>query len=268
MTWHPRQPRDEDVQREIRDHLDLEAEERECQGDPPAQAARAARLAFGNAALVAEDIHSAWGWAWVEPLALDVRHALRLIARQPSFSIIAVITVALGIGASTAIVGQVNAVFWKSLPVSRPTGLRLVAWTSPRPTFVAGPNVFAGPTVDDVETFGSFSYPAYAAMRDGARTFSDLACWSDLGEARPVVLGERGFGSVQFVSGNYFRALGVSAVVGRSIEPSDDAPGSWSPVAMISHAFLDARLWSTRGRHPTHARTERTSIRGDRCHAT
>jgi predicted permease len=168
---------------------------------------------------------------------LDVRHACRLWARNPGFSIIAVLTVALGIGASTAIVSQINAVFWKPLPVSRPSELRLLAWTSPRRSFVSGPNVFAGPKVGPTETFGSFSYSAYVAMRDGARADLDLACWADLGEARPVVLGDRGFGALQFVSGNYFRVLGVAAHVGRTLQPEDDALGAAAPVAMISHAF-------------------------------
>ena len=74
-------------------------------------------------------------------------------------------------------------------------------------------------------------------MRDGSRAFSGLACWADLGEARPVVLGDAGYGAVQFVSGNYFQTLGVPAVLGRTIQPDDDATGSLSTVAMISHAF-------------------------------
>ena len=184
-----------------------------------------------------EDVRATWGWGRVEEIALDVRHALRLWARNPGFSTIAVLTVALGIGASTAIVSQINAVFWKTLPVSRPSELRLVAWTSPRPSFVGLPNVFAGPKIGDTATFGTFSYPAYVAMRDGSRAFSDLACWADIGEARPVVLGDAGYGAVQFVSGNYFQTLGVPAIHGRTIQPDDDASGSLSPVAMIGHAF-------------------------------
>ena len=67
--------------------------------------------------------------------------------------------------------------------------------------------------------------------------FSDIACWADLGEARPVILGELGFGTVQFVSGNYFRTLGVRAALGRTIEPQDQSITGWSPVVMVSHRF-------------------------------
>ena len=173
----------------------------------------------------------------IERLWLDTRLAVRLWARTPGFTAIAIATIGLGIGASTALVGQVKAVFWTPLPVAAPDDLRFVAWTSPRRAFVLGPNVMAGPRVNGTDTFGTVSYPAYLAMRDESTTFSDVACWADLGEARPVILGELGFGTVQFVSGNFFRALGVRAALGRTIEPGDQANPGWSPVAVISHRF-------------------------------
>jgi predicted permease len=176
----------------------------------------------------------------------DIRHAIRLWLKSPGFSITAILTMAIGIGASTALMGQINAVFWKPLPVSQPQQLRVMAWTSPRYSFVVGPNVWPGPRINGHETFGSFSYPAYAAMRDQSRTFSDLACWSDLGESRPVVVGELGFAAAQFVSGNYFRTLGVAAALGRTIQPEDDGVNNWSPVVMISDRFW-ARVF---GRDP------------------
>ena len=173
----------------------------------------------------------------LERLWLDLRLAVRLWARTPGFTAIAVATIGLGVGATTALVGQVKAVFWTPLPVAAPHDLRFVAWTSPRRAFVLGPNVMAGPRVNGTDTFGTVSYPAYLAMRDEATTFSDIACWADLGEARPVILGELGFGTVQFVSGNFFRTVGVRAALGRTIEPEDHAYPAWSPVAMISHRF-------------------------------
>jgi hypothetical protein len=125
-------------------------------------------------------------------------------------------------------VAQIKAVFWTPLAVASPQDLRFVTWTSPRHPYVLGPNVMAGPIVDGVATYGTVSYPAYLAMRDDATAFSDIACWADLGEARPVILGELGFGSVQFVSGNFFRTLGVRAALGRTIEPEDHTIAGWS----------------------------------------
>ena len=186
---------------------------------------------------MAEEVRDAWGWMWLERCAMDVRVALRMWARTPGFSVTALLTIALGIGASTALFGQINAVFWKSLRVANANELRLVGWTSPRHPFVNGPNVIAGPRVGASDTFSSFSYPAYVAMRDGARSFTDLACWADLGEARPVTVGELGFGSVHFVSGNFFRTLGVAAHAGRTIEPHDDRGPAYTPVAVLSYRF-------------------------------
>lgn len=182
-------------------------------------------------------MRESWGWQWLERLWLDARLAVRLWARTPGFSAIAIATIGLGVGASTALVGQVKAVFWTPLPVTQPQDLRLVAWTSPRHPFVNGPNVMAGPPVNGADTFGTFSYPAYLDMRNGASAFADVACWADLGEARPVILGELGFGTAQFVSGNYFRTLGVRAALGRTIQPDDEPLNGWSPVVMISHRF-------------------------------
>jgi predicted permease len=178
-----------------------------------------------------------WGWQGLERFWLDTRLAVRLWARTPGFSSIAIVTIGLGIGASTALVGQIKSVFWTPLPVAAPQDLRFVAWTSPRHPYVFGPNVMAGPRVDGADTFGTVSYPAYLAIRDEATAFADVACWSDLGEARPVILGELGLGTVQFVSGNYFRTLGVRAAMGRTIEPQDQPTPGWSPVAMVSHHF-------------------------------
>jgi predicted permease len=184
-----------------------------------------------------DDRALAWGWMWLERLRLDIRHAIRLWARTPGFSLIAIITIALGIGASTAIVGQIDAVFWRQLPVSRPAELRFITWTSPRPQFVSGPNALTGPRIGDTQTYAGMSYPAYTALRDGSRMFSHVACWSDISEARPVVIGESGFGTIHFVSGNYFDTLGVRAAVGRTLVASDDPLGVLPAVAMISHPF-------------------------------
>ena len=135
----------------------------------------------------------------------DLRFAVRLLLKAPGFSVVAILTLALGIGASTAIFSQINAVFWKPLPVAKPGELRSLAWSAYRPPFVGGPNVIAGPKVGpngSVQTFGSVSYPAYRRLRDETRSFANLACWADLGETRPIVMRDHGFGAVHFVSGN------------------------------------------------------------------
>jgi hypothetical protein len=117
--------------------------------------------------LIKEDVREAWGTAWTERMRQDLAFAARLMRKAPGFTATAVLTLAIGVGASTAIFSQINAVFWKTLPVDRPQELRSLAWYAQKHPFVAGANVIEGPSVAGRETFGSFSYPAYKAMRDG-----------------------------------------------------------------------------------------------------
>src|SRR5437016_4245014 len=140
----------------------------------------------------------------VETLVQDVRYGWRMLIKSPGFSITAILTLAIGIGATTAIFSQVNALFWRKLPVRHPEQLRTMVWTSPKRGFVGGTQVNPGPRLPVVgETFSSYSYPVYKAMRDGAtKSFSDLAIWTDVGDIRPVIMGELGFGAIHFVSGN------------------------------------------------------------------
>jgi predicted permease len=172
---------------------------------------------------------------WIEGLPQDVVFAARLLRKNSGFSVTAILTLALGIGVTTTIFSQLNALFWKPLRVSRPIELRMLAWASAKPTFVAMPNVAPGPHLATGDTYGSFSYPAYVSMRDGLREMSPLACWADLGETRPVVMRDVGVGIVHFVSGNYFNVLGVDAAVGRLLTPSDDVPGTTA--AVVSYPF-------------------------------
>src|SRR3954462_808011 len=175
----------------------------------------------------------------LETLRQDITYGIRMLTKSPGFTATAVLTLAIGIGAPPAIFSQVNAIFWRKLPVSHPEQLRTMVWTSPKRGFVGGVQVNRGPRLPEVgETFSSYSYPVYKAMRDAtASSFSDLAMWTDVSDIRPVVMGELGFGSLHFVSGNSFRTLGIPTILGRPLQPEDDIEGSANAVAVISYRF-------------------------------
>ncbi|UCD49718.1 MAG: ABC transporter permease, partial [Phycisphaerales bacterium] len=158
-------------------------------------------------------------------LRQDIRHGVRVLRNSPGFTTVAVLTLALGIGANTAIFSLINALLLKSLPgVEAPHQLVLV-------TDNGWPNL---------------SYPLYEYLRDGSRSLSGLFVSPYIDKLRMRVPGS---GAVeaervwnQAVSGNFFSVLGVSAALGRTLTPNDDRPGDPQPVAVISHDLWRRRF--------------------------
>src|SRR3954466_6565139 len=122
MTWR-RKDRDAELERELRAHLDLEAAEFVELGASREEARFAAQRALGNTTYIQEEVRSMWGFQWLEVLGQDLRYGARQFARTPGFSIVAIITLALGIGANTAIFSAMNAILLRYLPVPNPQQL-------------------------------------------------------------------------------------------------------------------------------------------------
>ncbi|HXI39911.1 MAG TPA: ABC transporter permease [Bryobacteraceae bacterium] len=220
MGWWTRwfgrkQQRERDLDREIRAHLDLEAEEQAAAGVPRELAPYAARRAFGNVALFKEATREIWGWSSLERLSQDLRYAARILRKNPGFTTVAVLSLALGIGANTAIFSVLDAVLLRALPVRDPAQLVQLE------------------EVHEGQAYNFFSYPAFGLLRERNQVFSDVFAWA----ARGMNLGMGG--EVEpveglYVAGNYYASLGVPALLGRTLTPEDDRPAAPS-VAVLSH---------------------------------
>ena len=116
MRWWPTRDRHADLERELRSDLELEEEEQRQNGLSPEEAQYAARRAFGNGTLIKEHTREAWGWVRLERLLQDLRYALRGFARNPVFTIAVIATLAVGVGATTAVFSVVDRILFRSLP--------------------------------------------------------------------------------------------------------------------------------------------------------
>ena len=218
------------IRRSIAEELNAHLEEKIADlvesGVPEGEARLRARREFGNAALIAEDSRGALGWTWFDNLAQDLRYACRMLRRSPVFTIVAVLSLALGVGANTAIFSLLDTLVLRMLPVSNPQELWAVSLkeSTGKPTT-------------------SHSYPLYALWRDRNRSIGALAAAGTLTWRDKSTGSDRAVHAGQFVSGNYFEVLGVPALIGRSIAPADDSiEGAGGPQGAV--AMLSYRYWS------------------------
>src|SRR6202451_4222891 len=144
MTWWQIRKRDADVERELRSDLELEEEEQREHGVPPEEARYAALRAFGNPTLICEQTSAIWSWNWRESLARDLRFSLRTLRRTPGFTVIAILVMALGIGANVALFRVVRGVLLKPLPFHDPDRLVMLYEAGIRENQAAGLNLVSG----------------------------------------------------------------------------------------------------------------------------
>ena len=229
---------DADIEEEMRLHLDLRAQEQMQAGLPPGDARRAAARRFGNATLLKERSHTSWGWQWLEHLVQDVGYGLRAMMHTKGITIVALLSLALGIGANTAIFSLLDAVMLRSLPVEDPQRL-----------FLFGHGRWAG-SMDGLpnRSWDLFSYPFYREISQKNNVFSGVTAIDSIEFSThgTVAGGSPELMSADLVSGSYFSVLGVKPVLGRVLTDADDrAPGS-APVAVASYSW-----WKRRSMDPS-----------------
>jgi predicted permease len=208
-----------DIADDIQAHLELRTRDNIAQGMPAEEARRAARVSFGNLTVHAEQAREAEIIHWLDTLWQNLRHAVRVLLKNPVSTAAAVISIAIGIGANTAVFSLMNAVMLKTLPVSDPQQIVGVNYVL---------DETAPPAAED------YSIQTYRAMRDAARPYIDL--WASVG-ADPVL----SFGDVtaklrvEALTGNYYPALRAQPYLGRLINPADDNDAGPHRVAVLTY---------------------------------
>ncbi len=230
-----------EMEAELRFHLERQVEKYVKAGMDRAEAARRARIEFGGVESVKEDCREARGVRFFETLGQDVRYALRMWRKNPGFTAVAVLSLALGIGANTAIFSVLDELLLRSLPVRNPGELALVTLTA------TDQNSRWAAVLREV--FGGeapLSYPMYRALRDSNQVFSGMSASYKPMSVDMAAQGRTSAASspqvqAEPVSGNYFSVLEVEPILGRVLEAGDDrVPGSGGaqgPVAVLSYRF-------------------------------
>ena len=221
-----------ELDEELNSFLEMAAEEKMNEGMSRKDALRAVRLERGNLEVTKEVVRTA-GWEFlVETLWQDLRFAARMLRKSPGLTAVAVLTLALGIGANTAIFTVINAVMLRALPVQHPE--QLVTVGNPSRVHSWG----TGTPRTDV-----FSYPLYREVRDNNEVFSSVLASSNLGDLR-ITMEESGTETARgrLVTENYFQTLGVEALLGRTFTAGEDRiPGS-DPLIVISYGYWQRRF--------------------------
>src|ERR1700729_2012890 len=221
MLMHRRQF-DTDLDEEIRLHLELRQKQQIEWGMAPEDARVAARRGFGHVTSLKEKSHMAWGWEWFEQLVEDVRYGLRVLRKSPGFTAVAVLTLALGIGANTSLFSVVNGVLLNPLPYPHPE--QLVMLHESKPNFRSG----------------SISYPNFRDWQHDNHSFSSMAVVRGTGFTL-TGLGEAEELRAQFISSDYFSLLNVQPVIGRFFAQGEDEIGA-APIVLVSANFWHRKL--------------------------
>ena len=229
---------DEELQEELQFHIEMQARKNQRYESDTAEAKRQARLQFGSVVRATEQCREQRGVSSIEILAKDLRYALRMLRKSPGFTAVAVLTLALGIGANTAIFSVINSVLLSNLPVKDPQ--QLVFLTNPDEQ---GLEIGFGDGDRDFLT-----HPEFRELERNNQVFSGVLAASNFTSSIPVELQAADSAAngaparISLVSGSYFSVLGVTPILGRAFGTEVDKLRDANPIAVISYAFWQGRF--------------------------
>ncbi len=219
-----RKLRQQQLEQELRSHLQMAARDRMDRGESGEHAQQAARREFGNVTLVKQVTRDQWGWRWLEELVQDVRYGARMLRKNPGFTLVAVLTLALGIGANTAIFSVVDTVLLRPMPYPDPDRIVQFMLSSPQ------------------QSFNLSSIPKFMAWRQQTSTLQDFAAYETDSPGINLTEGElpEQLRDIR-VSADYFRLFGATLDSGRTFTTDEDRPGG-GHVVVISDGLWRRRF--------------------------
>ena len=227
-----------DLDEELRFHMEMEARKQRQEGMTDDEARRAALAHFGGVEQVREECRDARGLTLLENLLRDVRFGARVLRKTPAFTTIAVLSLAIGIGANTAVFSLLDTIMLRMLPVRSPEQLVVAKWGARADLTLSATWATGGDDGHGSWTRNVFSWAIFSDMRARSRTLSDVMGFSPLGPVNVAVGTQAIATGGMVVSGNYFQALGVSTVIGRPLTDDDDTADGL-PSAVISYRFWE-----------------------------
>ena len=234
-----RQRLESDLEAEVRFHLDSYAGELVRSGVPAAEAVRRARIEFGGIESHKDAIRASVGLRWWDDLWGDLQYGARILWKSPGFTSIAVVSLALAIGANTSIFSLANQLLYAQLGVPHPEQLRLLTIIASEHSVVHSSWGSISPAAGGGTRFASFTYPIYQQLRKESHVLDDIFAFKENIQANATIDGAAQAVRLELVSGNLYEQMGVRPVLGRPILPSDDqAPGTGA-VATISEGLWE-----------------------------
>src|SRR6266478_1096961 len=239
----------EDLDQDIRDHIESETLDNIARGMSPEEARYAAVRRFGNVTRVKEETREVWSFVWLEQLGQDIHFGLRMLRKSPGFAAVAILTLALGIGANTAIFSLIDAVMLRALPVENPSQLVLLKWSARNAPNIHGYmnsgdcplNVMPGAANP---TGCSFSEPMFREIAQ-ANVFAATAAFANSGRLSLTGNGPATVINGQLVSGEFFRTMGLKAAAGRLFDAADDTQSA-APVAVLNYGYWQSVFGGSR----------------------
>jgi predicted permease len=248
MGWHDlllrlralahRRRAESDLDEELSFHLEMEARKKQAAGVPPGEARQSARVNFGGLEQVREECREVRGLRLLESLARDVRWGARVLRKTPLFTAVAVASLAIGIGANTAIFSLLDTILLRMLPVRNPEQLVVARWGAHADLPIGNVWATGGGDGHGLWSENVFSWSIFTQLREHSRTMRDVMGFSPLGKVNVATGGQALVTGAMVASGNYFQALGVGAILGRTFTADDESAGGLPP-AVISYRFWD-----------------------------